>query len=400
MNLIELVLTKGSNYLSNLACLGFFIFLYEQNKDSTLARKGENMYTPFSELSIFDKASTIALYLTVTLIAIMLVVGFFIKKSQKDMKTFNNITIGVCVGYSIGIIAILLFLKLDEYISKGYIDKSTFIPVLILLCLIIVLAVSALIISLLKPNLLKKFSLVSFGVIGAGLLSIFIVSLVKLYKGGGSLGIKSEVLLYVLTAIIVTIIVAIAFVFGKKNAINNTKSIVYAGICIATSFALSYIRFFSLPQGGSVTFASLVPLMIYSYMFGIRKGLIAGIIYGFLQFIQAPWFIHPIQFLLDYPIAFGAIGLTGLFNEKNLFKNKAVLSFALSAIIAVVIRYFSHVISGIFVFGSGDPENYGAVAWSFLYNSFVFADLAIALVASCALISSKYFLKTMKNAIN
>lgn len=358
------------------------------------------MYTPFNQLSTFDKASTIALYLTALLIVIMLVVGFLVKKTKKDMQTFGNISLGVCIGYSVGIIGVLLFLKLDEYLNKGYIDKTTFIPILILLCLIILLALSALIISTIKPQLLKKFSLFSFVAMGAALLVIFILSLVELYRGGGSLGVKHEVLLYVFTAIIVAIIVAISLIFGKKNTINNTKTIVYAGICIATSFALSYIRFFSLPQGGSVTFASLVPLMIYSYMFGIRKGVIAGVIYGFLQFIQAPWFVHPIQFLLDYPIAFGAIGLTGLFHEKDLFKNKAALSFAFGAILAVILRYFAHVISGIFVFGSGDPENYGAVAWSFLYNSFAIADLAIALVAGCAIMSSKYFLKSMKNAIN
>lgn len=358
------------------------------------------MYTPFSQLSTFDKASTIALYLTIGIIAILLIVGFLVKKSQKDFKTFSNISLGVCIGYSIGIIGILLFLKLDEYITKGYIDNSTFIPVLILLCLIILLAICALIISIFKPNLLKKFSLVSFSIIGAMLLAIFIVSLVKLYKNNGSLGVKSEALLYVFTAIIIASIALLAILFGKKNTANNTKAITYAGICIATSFALSYIRFFSLPQGGSVTFASLVPLMIYSHMFGIRKGVIAGIIYGFLQFIQAPWFYHPIQFLLDYPIAFGAIGLSGLFHEKNIFNKKITLQFALGALVAVIIRYFSHVISGIFVFGSGDPENYGAVAWSFLYNSFAFADLAIALVAGCVLMNSKYFVKTINNAIN
>ena len=74
------------------------------------------------------------------------------------------------------------------------------------------------------------------------------------------------------------------------------------------------------------------------------------------------------------------------------------LQFALSAIIAIIIRYLSHVISGIFVFGSGDPENYSAVAWSFLYNSFAFVDLAIALVAGCALTASKSFYKLLNKA--
>ena len=116
----------------------------------------------------------------------------------------------------------------------------------------------------------------------------------------------------------------------------------------------------------------------------------AGIIYGFLQFIQAPWFYHPVQFLLDYPIAFAALGVAGMFKEMGLFKNKQVVGFALGAFIAGILRYFSHVISGVFIFGSADAS-YTAVAWSFLYNSFVFADLAIALVAGLMMFSSKAF---------
>lgn len=358
------------------------------------------MNEPFSTLSTFDKASTIALYLTVILIAIVVIVGFLVKKSQKDFKTFTNVSIGLSIGYSIGLIGILLFLKLDEYITKGYIDKSTFIPVVILLCLIIFLAVCSLIISIFSNKSLKKFSIASFATIGIMLLAIFIVSLVKQYRDIGSLGTKSEVLLYVFAAMLIATIALTVALLGKKSTANNTKSIAYAGICIATSFALSYIRFFSLPQGGSITFASLVPLMIYSNMFGIRKGVIAGVIYGFLQFIQAPWFYHPIQFLLDYPIAFGAIGLCGLLREKNILSKKIALQFAIGALLAVIIRYLAHVVSGIFVFGSGDPENYGAVAWSFLYNTFAFADLAIALVAGCVLMNSKYFVKSINNAIN
>ena len=201
-------------------------------------------------------------------------------------------------------------------------------------------------------------------------------------------------LLYVFTAVIVAIIAVLTLLFGKKKE-SSTKSIVYASVCIAMSFALSYIRFLELPQGGSITFASLLPLMVYSYMFGIRKGVVAGIIYGFLQFIQAPWFYHPIQFLLDYPIAFGAIGLTAILKEKNVLKGKAPLNFALGALIAVTLRYLSHVISGVFVFGSSDP-NYGAVAWSFLYNAFTFADLAVCLVAGVALFTSKTFNKLLE----
>lgn len=347
---------------------------------------------PFRDLSVFDKAATVALFLTLALIIGALIVAFLIKKFKPDsIKTFGSVTVGLVVGYSIGLIGILLFLKLDEYISDG-LDLVTFIPVVSMLCAAIVLAVCGLIVSLFKPSSFKLFSKIALGIIGAFLAAIIIAHMVLMYKDSSGIDVAGEVMLYVFTAVLLAIIIFTALFFGKKDyAQNHTKSIVYAAVCIAMSFALSYIRFLQLPQGGSITFASLVPLMIYSYLFGIRKGLIAGIIYGFLQFIQAPWFYHPVQFLLDYPIAFGAIGLSGIFHEKEMFKDKKILQFILGAIFCVILRYFAHVLSGIFVFGSGDPENYSAVAWSFLYNAFSFADMAICIVAGGALFASKSF---------
>ena len=100
---------------------------------------------------------------------------------------------------------------------------------------------------------------------------------------------------------------------------------------------------------------------------------------------------------MDYPIAFGGIGLAGLFKELNLFNDKKILQFVLGAVLASVLRYFAHVMSGIFVFGSGDP-NYSAVAWSFLYNSFTFADIAICIVAGAGLFASKSFTSYLEKA--
>lgn len=65
----------------------------------------------------------------------------------------------------------------------------------------------------------------------------------------------------------------------------------------------------------------MLPLMLFSYMFGIRKGIIVGAIYGVLQAIQDPWIIHPAQFFLDYPIAFAMTGLAGIFKELNVIKS-------------------------------------------------------------------------------
>ena len=266
-----------------------------------------------------------------------------------------------------------------------------------LLSTIFVCFIVGLIITIKAKQRFRLFIIIALTLNSLLLLALIINGAIETYQSGGG-EFWSEFGLYLCTVAIIAVIVLITFLLGKKIDCNHTKSIVYGALCIALGFALSYVRLFEMPQGGSVTLASLLPLMLYSYAFGIRKGVFIGIIYGLLQFIQAPWFYHPMQFLLDYPIAFCAVGLSGLLRELKLFDKIKPLQFALSAIIAIIIRYLSHVISGIFVFGSGDPENYSAVAWSFLYNSFAFVDLAIALVAGCALTASKSFYKLLNKA--
>lgn len=354
------------------------------------------MFTdPFATLSLFDKVATIALYVTLGVIVAVILSLVLVKKYKNESMRKATIIVGSSViVYTIALLATLLALKLDEYIKEGYVDYLTFIPIVVLVGVIVALAVIGFVLALKRKELLPKFGRISLIAVGASVLALIISTLVKTYTSGAVVDVTGEVLMYLFTAVLVAVIAVLALLFGKKVA-TTTKSIVYASVTIAMSFALSYIRFLELPQGGSITFASLLPLMVYSYMFGIRKGVVAGIIYGFLQFIQAPWFYHPIQFLLDYPIAFGAIGLTAILKEKKIFSKNAPVQFALGALLGVTLRYLSHVISGIFVFGSSDP-NYGAVAWSFLYNAFTFADLAVCLVAGCVLFTSKTFNKLLE----
>ena len=161
------------------------------------------------------------------------------------------------------------------------------------------------------------------------------------------------------------------------------------------SFALSYLRIVKMPQGGSITIASLLPLMIYSYMFGTRKGVFAGLIYGILQAFQDTYILHPAQFLLDYPVAFSAIGLAGMFarNEKLRFPQ---LRFALGAILAGLGRFVAHWLSGIFAFGlfaTFQPVWLYSLSYQAVY---VLPDLAIAIVVGVLVFSSKSFLHEME----
>jgi thiamine transporter len=100
-----------------------------------------------------------------------------------------------------------------------------------------------------------------------------------------------------------------------KKSIWNTKTLALGAMCIALSTVLSLIKLFELPNGGSVTPASMLPMMLFSYVYGTVPGLLLGAVYGLLQFLFGGWFLSVPQMLMDYPIAFAMIGLAGLFNK-------------------------------------------------------------------------------------
>lgn len=202
--------------------------------------------------------------------------------------------------------------------------------------------------------------------------------------------------LYVSAILLVGAILALTLILGRKQSFKfDSKSVAFGAVCVAMSFALSYVRLFKLPQGGSVTLASLLPLMIFSYIFGIKKGVSIGLVYGVLQAIQDPYIIHPAQFLLDYPIAFCAIGLGGIFSNVKALKKFPQISFLLGGIAVGIFRFTAHLLSGMFAFGAyaNDAGQSNLFLYSLAYNSFVFVDIAISIAAGMILFSSRAFVK-------
>ena len=154
---------------------------------------------------------------------------------------------------------------------------------------------------------------------------------------------------------------------------TDVRALTYGAICVATSFVLSYIKLFSAPQGGSVTLASMLPIMLYASMFGTRRGLLAGLVYGLLQFIQKPEIYHWAQVLLDYPLAFTVIGLAGLPGKLKLLP--------VGTLIGGFARFVVHTISGFLFFS--EVLNGSALWASAVYNGwYMLFDTLICLVLS------------------
>ena len=198
---------------------------------------------------------------------------------------------------------------------------------------------------------------------------------------------------WITIAIVVLLSIAGLFYLSKtakpSPSTLRTKKIVYGGICISISFVLSYIRILHLPQGGSITLASMFPLVLYSMIFGPVAGIIAGIAHGFLQLIQDMWVVNIAQLLLDYPLAFGCIGLAGL--APNAIKNVYART-CIALVIAFFGRGFMHVASGALFFGEYAPEGVSPLMYSLGYNgTVILGELIITLILSFILVSTPVY---------
>lgn len=162
----------------------------------------------------------------------------------------------------------------------------------------------------------------------------------------------------------------------------DVRALTYGAICVSTAFVLSYIKLFSAPQGGSVTLASMLPIMLYAYMYGTRRGLLVGLVYGLLQFIQKPEITHWAQVILDYPLAFAAIGLAGI--SKHIPAGSFKLP--IGTVIGGAARYIVHTLSGFLFFSevlNGDALKFSAVynGWYMLFDTLICFVLAFPVAA-------------------
>lgn len=155
----------------------------------------------------------------------------------------------------------------------------------------------------------------------------------------------------------------------------STKQLVYAAAAIALATVTSMIKVFSLPMGGSVTLLSMLFIVLIGYWYGPAAGMIAGASYGLLQFVIEPYFFTIPQVIIDYPLAFGVLGLSGFFqNTKN--------GLSIGYLAGVAGRCFFAFLSGWIFFGSY-AGNYGMAApvYSLVYNgSYLGAEALVTIM--------------------
>ena len=202
----------------------------------------------------------------------------------------------------------------------------------------------------------------------------------------------------IISAIAIVLFLGVIVSLRKKEF--NAKVLAFAAISIGLSFALSFVKVFSMPYGGAITIASMVPLIIYSYMFGFKEGLFAGLIYGLLQFIAGPYFLTPIQFMLDYLLAFTSIAMAGL---VGIYIKDTRKSLPIGTGAVYVVRLIVHILAGYVFYSSIDSRSpdipiggatvdMSGFVYSFLYNAtYLIPDMIIAIIVIILLVSQKPF---------
>ena len=155
----------------------------------------------------------------------------------------------------------------------------------------------------------------------------------------------------------------------KHNIRRITLSAVMLALSTVLALVCALIPFLNLPFGGCITIASALPIVIISYMYGVKHGLFTAFAYALIQIVCDLLLGHSsvilalftpasdsfggfgmaiFVLLLDYLLAYSVLGLGGLFRGR--FGKGTAL--ALGAAVALVLRYAAHVLSGAIFYGA------------------------------------------------
>lgn len=173
----------------------------------------------------------------------------------------------------------------------------------------------------------------------------------------------------------------------KKNTQSIARRLTESAVMIALATILSLIKLVDLPYGGSITPASMLPILIIAYRYGTSWGLLVGLVHGAIQlmldsstlaYATSPWAAAAI-ILLDYVVAFAAIGFAGVFRKM---KNESA-AFVCGSLAVCVLRYACHVTAGATVWAGLSIPTADALAYSFVYNAtYMLPEMLVLLVAS------------------
>lgn len=198
--------------------------------------------------------------------------------------------------------------------------------------------------------------------------------------------------------ILILALIALAIILQPKEIKNkafSTKQLVFSAIAMSLAIVTSMIKLFSMPLGGSVTLLSMLFITLIGYWYGPKTGLITGFAYGLLQFVLEPVFYTIPQLIVDYPLAFGALGLSGFFSNK---KHGLQIGYIAGILGRFVFAWLSGVI---FFYSYAEGTGMSIPVYSLAYNgSYIFAEGIITLIIISIPSVSKALNHIKKIAVN
>ena len=152
------------------------------------------------------------------------------------------------------------------------------------------------------------------------------------------------------------------------------KNLAFCGLLIALATVTSFIKIFSFPFGGSVTLLSMLFVILAGYFYGPKLGILTAIVYGLVQLVIDPQIYYPMQVVMDYVLAFGALGLGSFFWKKK-------YGLITGYLVGVTGRYLFSALSGYIFFAEYAWEGWSPILYTLAYNgAYIYAEAAITLV--------------------
>lgn len=185
---------------------------------------------------------------------------------------------------------------------------------------------------------------------------------------------------YVLCIIaVIVLVLAATYFYGRSSHAKklSTKQLVFCAAAMALSYVASYLKVFEMPYGGSITLFSMLFVCLIGYWYGPSVGILTGLAYGILQFLQEPYILSFFQVCCDYVLAFAGLGLSGLFSKS---KNGLLKGY----ILGIFVRGFFHTLGGYLYWMDYMPENFPqslAALYPIIYNySYILAEGVITAI--------------------
>ncbi len=152
----------------------------------------------------------------------------------------------------------------------------------------------------------------------------------------------------------------------NRTTLIITEIAILAALALALDYIGALTTGFLYPEGGSISIA-IVPIMVISFRRGLIPGITTGFIVGTIQAVYQGHILQIFQYFLDYPIAFALVGFAGVFTYFN--KRKVTtFNLILGAVIAGLLRFFSHYLAGIIFWSSYTPPGMKTSLYSLTYN--------------------------------